>query len=79
MDSLRNADIEVLNDNFRIIAAAVEILETHANNINNPHDITKEQVGLGNVLNEAQATKTEFQNLKKEVNDMSGVVYGIYV
>ena len=74
-----NADIEVLNDIFRELKTAVEALETHANDIGNPHDITKEQVGLGNVLNEKQATATEFQNLKEQVNNMSGVVYGTYV
>lgn len=32
----------------------------HATNINNPHQVTKEQVGLGNVSNDLQATAVDF-------------------
>ncbi len=32
----------------------------HKNNTNNPHGVTKEQLGLGSVTNNEQATKTEF-------------------
>lgn len=35
-------------------------LTTHINDKNNPHAVTKAQVGLGNVDNVKQATKTEF-------------------
>lgn len=35
-------------------------LDTHAGNKANPHQVTKSQVGLGNVTNDKQATKTEF-------------------
>ncbi|MFB6963558.1 pyocin knob domain-containing protein, partial [Streptomyces sp. NPDC056309] len=35
-------------------------VEAHANLKNNPHGVTKSQVGLGNVDNVKQATKTEF-------------------
>ncbi|WP_332606878.1 phage baseplate upper protein [Bacillus spizizenii] len=35
-------------------------LDTHAGNKANPHAVTKTQVGLGNVTNDKQATKTEF-------------------
>ncbi|WP_440614899.1 phage baseplate upper protein [Bacillus subtilis] len=35
-------------------------LDTHAGNKANPHQVTKAQVGLGNVTNDKQATKTEF-------------------
>lgn len=34
----------------------------HKNNKSNPHGVTKEQVGLGNVANVPQASKTEFDN-----------------
>lgn len=33
-----------------------------ADTTDNPHDVTKEQVGLGNVTNEEQATKAEYDN-----------------
>ncbi|QHM16631.1 hypothetical protein C7M30_00250 [Bacillus subtilis] len=35
-------------------------LKKHIDDKSNPHLVTKEQVGLGNVLNNAQATKEEF-------------------
>lgn len=35
-------------------------LKSHTQNIENPHHVTKEQVGLSNVLNEEQATKVDF-------------------
>lgn len=36
-------------------------LTGHINNRNNPHSVTKEQVGLGNVTNVEQASKVDFQ------------------
>lgn len=35
-------------------------LKSHTENTENPHQVTKEQVGLSNVLNEEQATKVAF-------------------
>ncbi|MFG3443925.1 hypothetical protein ACGFZ1_04395 [Bacillus velezensis] len=37
-------------------------LKMHIQNNENPHHVTKEQVGLSNVLNEEQATKVAFDN-----------------
>ncbi|MBW7976620.1 hypothetical protein [Bacillus velezensis] len=37
-------------------------LKMHTLNTENPHHVTKEQVGLSNVLNEEQATKVAFDN-----------------
>ncbi len=37
-------------------------LDDHEADITNPHSVTKTQVGLGNVDNEQQATKTEFDS-----------------
>ena len=51
-----NADISVINENFETVAAAVAAAEEHAASKNNPHEVTKEQVGLGNVTNESKAT-----------------------
>ena len=34
-------------------------LSTHTTNFNNPHSVTKEQVGLGNVTNDAQVKRSE--------------------
>lgn len=44
-----NTDIESVN----------KALNDHKNNKENPHNVTKNQVGLGNVLNYSMATKTE--------------------
>lgn len=37
-------------------------LTGHINNRNNPHNVTKQQVGLGNVTNVEQASEVDFQN-----------------
>lgn len=37
-------------------------LTAHINNRNNPHNVTKQQVGLGNVANVEQASKQDFNN-----------------
>lgn len=37
-------------------------LKIHLQNTENPHHVTKEQVGLSNVINEEQATKVDFDN-----------------
>ncbi|MFA9457441.1 peptidase G2 autoproteolytic cleavage domain-containing protein [Halalkalibacter sp. AB-rgal2] len=44
------------------IADAHEITKEHIDDDNNPHGVTKAQVGLGNVDNVKQASKTEFDN-----------------
>ncbi|MBJ7897186.1 hypothetical protein [Bacillus atrophaeus] len=40
--------------------------DQHINNKSNPHGVTKDQIGLGNVTNDKQATKTEFDNHVKD-------------
>lgn len=37
-------------------------LTAHIQNKNNPHNVTKQQVGLGNVTNVEQASKSDFQH-----------------
>lgn len=51
-----NADISVINENFRKVSAAVDDAHEHAANKNNPHEVTAAQVGLGNVTNESKST-----------------------
>ncbi|HHZ7162890.1 TPA: pyocin knob domain-containing protein [Enterococcus faecalis] len=41
-------------------ATHIEDFNAHKSNISNPHAVTATQVGLGNVLNQKQATKSEF-------------------
>ena len=47
-------------ETFETVSGAQSKINAHANSINNPHAVTKLQVGLGNVDNIKQATKTEF-------------------
>lgn len=44
-------------------------LTAHIQNKNNPHNVTKQQVGLGNVDNVRQASYTDHEATKREVND----------
>lgn len=44
-------------------------LTGHINNRNNPHNVTKQQVGLGNVDNVRQASYTDHEATKREVNE----------
>ena len=51
-----------------------KIKEKHINKKDNPHDVTKAQVGLGSVLNVASYSKTETDNKLKDYvtkNDLS--------
>lgn len=41
-------------------------VDEHANKTDNPHEVTKSQVGLGNVDNVKQASKTEYDDLAGE-------------
>ncbi|WEZ19208.1 phage baseplate upper protein [Bacillus subtilis] len=40
--------------------------DQHINDKSNPHGVTKDQVGLGNVINDKQATKAEFDTHVKD-------------
>ena len=48
-------------------------LTAHIQNRNNPHGVTKEQVGLGNVTNVEQASKVDFQSHSSNHNNPHGV------
>ena len=48
-------------------------LTAHIQNKNNPHNVTKQQVGLGNVTNVEQASKVDFQNHLDDHNNPHGV------
>ncbi|MDT2598075.1 hypothetical protein P7D39_13830, partial [Enterococcus dongliensis] len=44
-------------------------LDEHDKNTTNPHKVTKAQVGLGNVTNVEQATKTDLETVKREISE----------
>lgn len=48
-------------------------LTAHIQNQNNPHNVTKQQVGLGNVTNVEQASKQDFNNHATNHNNPHGV------
>lgn len=93
MSSSDKTKLDGLKDQAGItsdINAVQTNLETHINNKSNPHEVTKEQVGLGNVDNTSDANKpistatqnalndkfsaTEGNNLKQIVIDMPDLV-----
>lgn len=64
------ADIDGLSeeiDEFTKSKAEKVDLSAHINNHNNPHNVTKAQVGLGNVDNVRQASYTDHEATKREV------------
>lgn len=66
------ADIDGLPekiDEFTRSKAEKVDLSAHINNRNNPHGVTKQQVGLGNVDNVRQASYTDHEATKREVNE----------
>ena len=54
--------LEAIIGNQTINKANQADLTAHIQNQNNPHNVTKQQVGLGNVTNVEQASKVDFQN-----------------
>ena len=93
MSSSDKTKLDGLKDQAGItsdINAVQTNLETHINNKSNPHEVTKDQVGLGNVDNTSDANKpisnatqnalngkfsaTEGNNLKQIVNSMPDYV-----
>lgn len=55
-------DLETIISNQTTNKANQADLTGHINNQNNPHNVTKAQVGLGNVTNVEQASKSDFQH-----------------
>ena len=56
-------------DEFTRSKAEKVDLTGHINNRNNPHNVTKQQVGLGNVDNVRQASYTDHEATKINVNE----------
>lgn len=61
--------LEVIIDNQTTNKANQADLTAHIQNQNNPHNVTKQQVGLGNVDNVRQASYTDHEATKREVNE----------
>ena len=54
-----------------LVYATVTELNNHKNDRNNPHKVTKEQIGLGNVENKALIDQTPSFAVAKELSDIS--------
>lgn len=68
IDGLSDTIDEVIKDK-----ASQSDLSTHLKDKDNPHGVTKTQVGLGNVLDVKQATKTEFDAHTQNKSNPHGV------
>ena len=44
---------------IKFINSVIDGINAHLSDYNNPHKVTKEQVGLGNVTNDAQVKRDE--------------------
>lgn len=66
------SDIDGLSDKIDAVTvkkANQSDLTAHINNRNNPHNVTKTQIGLSNVDNVKQATYTDHEATKRDVNE----------
>lgn len=67
-------DIEIGGESLsEKVAEMDESSNDHASKKDNPHSVTKSQVGLGNVTNDKQATKTEFDSHTGNKSNPHGV------
>ena len=69
---------QALQDNADVVAvlnSSIAAINNHKADKANPHEVTKEQVGLGNVLNVEQASKTELAALDAAKTE---IVFGTY-
>ena len=66
------SDIDGLSDKIDAVTvkkANQSDFSAHINNRNNPHNVTKAQIGLSNVDNVKQASYTDHEATKREVNE----------
>jgi hypothetical protein len=60
-----------INDYTTTIQALETKIDTHANSTDNPHDVTAEQVGLGNVTNVSDAEKFTYGYMMNPTGSVS--------
>lgn len=76
-------DVHRLGDNMYEVEDLVfkqgHVLDEHVKDTNNPHKLNKAQLGLGNVDNIKQATKTEFDNHVNKLVTSSGGIHGLEI
>lgn len=56
--------------------AVEELINEHKNDSDNPHGVNKKDVGLSNLSNDRQATRSEFEEFKSEYNSQYNNVKG---
>ncbi len=56
---------EILNEGVEQFLDLAPSIESHMENTDNPHGVTKEKIGLGNVTDDLQAKDTDFRSHKE--------------
>ncbi|AMQ66618.1 YomR-like protein [Bacillus phage Shbh1] len=63
-----------INDMVDFLSEYENEMEDHLNDTDNPHEVTKQQIGLENVDNVLQASKEEFDQLQNTVNGQQDLI-----
>lgn len=66
-------NVDIFNDNYTIID---EVIHTHESDGNNPHGVTKEQVGLGNADNTADLEKPISNAVQEALDNLTSKISG---
>ena len=64
-----------INEILETVEAGVESFTTHTKDLNNPHQVTKEQVGLGNADNTSDMDKPISNAVASAINTLEAEVY----
>lgn len=75
----KNSENEVVNllSNDKTVASLTDMVTQHEQDYNNPHNVTKEQIGLGNVDNTADIDKPVSTAMQKELDKKLNIYGGI--
>lgn len=66
-----------INEILETVEAGVESFTTHTKDLNNPHQVTKEQVGLGNVDNTSDLDKPISNAVSSAIKSLEGKISGV--
>ena len=66
-----------INEILETVEAGVESFTTHTKDLNNPHQVTKEQVGLGNADNTSDMDKPISNAVSSAIKSLEGKISGV--
>ena len=66
-----------INEILETVEAGVESFTTHTKDLNNPHQVTKEQVGLGNADNTSDMDKPISHAVSSAIKSLEGKISGV--